>query len=783
MTGLGCLYVCLLIFICGFRTFAGDTNITHLPPAFAAQIDFAHDIRPIFEDNCLRCHGPQKPRSNFRLDNRDAALAGGDDNKHDIVPGDSSKSKLIAYVSRQVPDMEMPPVGKGTPLTTNQIVLLRAWIDQGAVWEEVPLTNDVHGYISFVLGGTHVSGDSQKYQELYWQKAGANAGGDFQFYQQATPDTLWVLSGHVLPNDYEIKLDVDRNQFGFIHSGFQQYRKYYDDTGGYEPSLIQPAPASGQNLYLDIGKAWVDVGLTKPDWPQMVLGYEYDYRQGNEATTAWGSIGTSVFTSRNIAPSSESINEGVSVIKFNLKDDIQGATITEDFRGEFYRLSTGTSNTIFNLAPQTVNNGTTHFEGANTIRVEKKFCDWFFGSAGYLFSDLNADSTFSLDEPTALIVASLPEINLERQSNVGNLNGLFSPFNGFVISTGIQAEWDRQNSFGNGTQTEEFPPPPFTQVVTPFTVSSSYDDASLQETLSLRYSKIRYTGLYAEARCQQEDMNQYDQFAAPVDILNKAVFYQHTAFESQEYDVRTGFDTSPWRMVTFSADYHYYRDNSFYNSDPVIQPTPTAYPAFILSRELIANEAEAKLVFAPVMQFKTTLSYQYQQTDYGLDTRPFTEFGATVTPGGQLTAGNDYSHIFSINASVTPMARLYFSGLFSYTLSSLKTFANNSPTVVPYQGYVYTALADATYVAGKNTDLFAAYFLSDADYSQDNFAAGLPLGIQYQQQGVQVGLTRRITENISMKLQYRYSIYDEPSNGGATNFHANSIFGTLTCRF
>ena len=129
------------------------------------------------------------------------------------------------------------------------------------------------------------------------------------------------------------------------------------------------------------------------------------------------------------------------------------------------------------------------------------------------------------------------------------------------------------------------------------------------------------------------------------------------------------------------------------------------------------------------------------------------------------------------------MARLYLSGLFSYTISSLTTFANNSPTVVPYQGYVYTALADATYVVGNNTDLFAAYFLSDADYSQDNFAAGLPLGIQYEQQGVQVGLTRRVTENISMKLQYRYSIYSEPSNGGATNFHANSIFGTLTCRF
>ena len=82
----------------------------------------------------MRCHGPEKPKSHFRLDNRESALKGGDENTNDIVPGDSSKSLLINYVARQVPDMEMPPVGKGDPLTPEQIGLLRAWIDQGADW-------------------------------------------------------------------------------------------------------------------------------------------------------------------------------------------------------------------------------------------------------------------------------------------------------------------------------------------------------------------------------------------------------------------------------------------------------------------------------------------------------------------------------------------------------------------------------------------------------------------------------------------------------------------------
>ena len=128
----------------------------------------------------------------------------------------------------------------------------------------------------------------------------------FELFEQTSPDTKWLLlTGHVLPDDYKFGLSVDRNDLGFVHSGWEQYRKYFDDTGGYYPALVQPAPSLGEDLHLDIGKAWVDFGLTLPDWPRMVLGYEYDYKRGNEATTEWGAVGTVLPSARNIAPASE----------------------------------------------------------------------------------------------------------------------------------------------------------------------------------------------------------------------------------------------------------------------------------------------------------------------------------------------------------------------------------------------------------------------------------------------------------------------------------------------
>ena len=773
----------LLVSVGCLRVAAADVDISKLPPPATTQIDFARDIKPILEANCLRCHGAEKPKSKFRLDSRAAALKGGDQGV-DILPGNSARSPLIHYVAYLVEDTEMPPIGKGNQLTAEQVSLLRAWIDQGVAWDAAMLTNNFDFSLSPIFGGTTVSGDKHKFREHYWQKEGLNGGLEqFEFFQQTGSDPALLLTGHAMADDYKIGLAMDQNDLFFIHSGFEQYRKYFDDTGGYYPALIQPAPSLGEDLHLDIGKAWVDFGLTLPDWPRLVLGYEYDYRQGEEATTAWSTVGTPPATVRNMAPASRSVNEGVHIIKFDLDDEIKGVAIEERFRGEFYRLNTGYTNVASGPLSESVSEGTTYFEGANTIRLEKKFSDWFFGSAGYLYSKMNADSAFSMEVPTLLQMTTVPGITLEKESHVGNVNGLIGPFDGLFLSTGVQAEWTRQHSFGDGTFDQQVPPPPVTDVIVPFSVASDYDKTSLQENLSLRYAKIPFTDLYAEARMEQQNIGQYDQFSAAQDILNKAVFLQHTAFSSQSSDLRFGFSTSPWRSVSFTAQYRRYEDDSQYDSEPLVQPVQTAYPTFIRSRELITDEVEAKLVLHPSARFKTSLSYHYQTSEYDLDTSPYLLFGNVISPGGQLVAGEDRSHIFSVNATLTPARRLYLSTTFSYETSTTTTAADGSPAVVPYQGDIYAVLADGTYVLSQATDLFAGYSFSEANYGQNNFAGGLPLGIQYQKHSAQVGLTRRFSKYVSARLQYRFDYYNEPSSGGANNYHAHSVFGLLTFQF
>ena len=73
-------------------------DVSKLPPPATRQVDFVHDIRPLFESHCWKCHGATKHESGLSLHLHDAAFAGGDNGKA-FEPGKSAASRLIRYVS------------------------------------------------------------------------------------------------------------------------------------------------------------------------------------------------------------------------------------------------------------------------------------------------------------------------------------------------------------------------------------------------------------------------------------------------------------------------------------------------------------------------------------------------------------------------------------------------------------------------------------------------------------------------------------------------------------
>lgn len=97
------------------------------------RIDFLADVVPILDSHCVKCHGPNKQTMDVRLDLRSAILRGGGSGEI-IQVGASASSRLIEVVTEDDPDLRMPP--EGQPLRPEEIAVLRAWIDQGALGPE-----------------------------------------------------------------------------------------------------------------------------------------------------------------------------------------------------------------------------------------------------------------------------------------------------------------------------------------------------------------------------------------------------------------------------------------------------------------------------------------------------------------------------------------------------------------------------------------------------------------------------------------------------------------------
>jgi mono/diheme cytochrome c family protein len=124
--------LCLLattLMLAGARSTA-DPQVS--PPQPRAQVTFARDIAPIFQKNCIACHGMEKPQGGLRLDSEADALKGGESGKA-IIPGDSAKSPLVKRLLGEGEDERMPE--GADPLPAAQIKLIRAWIDQNAFAE------------------------------------------------------------------------------------------------------------------------------------------------------------------------------------------------------------------------------------------------------------------------------------------------------------------------------------------------------------------------------------------------------------------------------------------------------------------------------------------------------------------------------------------------------------------------------------------------------------------------------------------------------------------------
>ena len=88
-------------------------------------------MKPLLEQRCGTCHNADKRSGSFTIASYESTLAGGDTGRA-VVPRNLSASELYWRVTRAPDDEDFMPAEGKTPLTADQVAILKWWIESGA---------------------------------------------------------------------------------------------------------------------------------------------------------------------------------------------------------------------------------------------------------------------------------------------------------------------------------------------------------------------------------------------------------------------------------------------------------------------------------------------------------------------------------------------------------------------------------------------------------------------------------------------------------------------------
>lgn len=102
-------------------------------PGSSSKVDYNTAVKPILNKHCMSCHGGVKKKGGFSLLTREEALAPTESGKQAIIPGDADGSEMIRRLTSHDPEERMPY--RKEPLSSDEIDILKQWIEDGAPWE------------------------------------------------------------------------------------------------------------------------------------------------------------------------------------------------------------------------------------------------------------------------------------------------------------------------------------------------------------------------------------------------------------------------------------------------------------------------------------------------------------------------------------------------------------------------------------------------------------------------------------------------------------------------
>jgi len=112
----------------------GGARRADIPAPVDSALVYRDLVRPIFQDRCVECHGPNKTEGDLRLDGPEHIEDGGESGPA-VTSGEPEESELLKRVTLPLYHDDVMPPENHEPLSVERVELLRWWIANGASFE------------------------------------------------------------------------------------------------------------------------------------------------------------------------------------------------------------------------------------------------------------------------------------------------------------------------------------------------------------------------------------------------------------------------------------------------------------------------------------------------------------------------------------------------------------------------------------------------------------------------------------------------------------------------
>jgi hypothetical protein len=661
-------------------------------------------------------------------------------------------------------------------------------------------------WINFTLGGLILHGDhGQAAHQLRASDNLIEGIEDLHLERTLPHDVLVKLDGHALAgnDDYLARLEISKEDVGYIRAGYSQYRTWYDGNGGFFPF---PAYEGGlffsptKNVMgLDRSQVFFEAGLRNPNLPEVTFRYERDTRHGQKDSTIWGDSSLTGIGDRKIAPAFRDINEVRDLFSLDLAHSLGNTDIQLGVRFEHLNNEDSLNLSLYpNQLSQTYvtqHDGTQgdlfNAHGSTVTRFGDKV--WF--SLGYGFTTFNTDISGSRVygpgydtefNPMGVPMMATGEgfYNLmggsEWSQHVATLNLMWKPLPSLSVIAATRFESQRTDSSATFLDTDNGGD---SFALTKILEQSTDDTTRVAESLELRYTGLDNWVFFSRGDWMEETGTVIDQVTDTTDPTNPDFADIDRDRLQQKYTLGANWYACP--RATFSAQYYHKFDDIHY-SNSAIPPGPASivgesigFPGRFSGQKFDVNDLKTRMTLRVLSNLSAATEYDFQRTEYDTNT-----FGLGLTDSGKTT-----SHVLSESLTWSPLSRLYLQAGACYYLSRTEVPA----TIVVHnlagdQGFDFknnhwTLNASAGLAIDEKTNLRADYTFYKADNYENIAFLTVPYGAGAEQHTVTLTLNRQITKSVSASLKGGYYQYKDETSGHHNDYSGLLVFSGLHVRF